>query len=272
MKKIKKFLKSEKDHADLLNVSSKGKISIWMLPDHTYVVPSMTDPSHESPVPFLHISKNKCTFSKCKEKSAKIHALTKKDQPLCLHTFLIHALGQVAAIPSLSTDAKKPSIPKINRDRTVDFVMSKIGESFPTMTKMESSSFIQKSRRYIEKLLLNKKDINQTIRNQCLSMCTVCTDVVLEDWPWKPRRAFLLSVGHLVQIEIPLKFCRSCLRVFYPGKMPKIVNVKHLALKLVDCVPKHAHYTLHLNLVSGEHVHVQTCLVLLTIIMTKELI
>ena len=93
MKHIKKLIKNESDCEELAKVSSGGKIIIWKLPDQTYIVPSMAELTHESPVEFLHISNNKCPLSKCKEKKSKIHALSRKDQPLCLHTFLIHALG-----------------------------------------------------------------------------------------------------------------------------------------------------------------------------------
>ena len=148
-----------------------------------------------------------------------MHALAKKDQPLCLHTFLIHALGQTDQTTSEFSREKRPFFPKINRDLTVDFVISKIIENFPTMTKIETS----KSRRYVEKLVSTKKDINQTILGQCLGVCAVCPNSILEDWPFKAKKAFLISVGHLLQIEIPAKFCRSCKRLFYPGIQYRIL-------------------------------------------------
>ena len=218
IKHLEKLLKNRNDYEELVKVSSGGEINIWELPDGTYIVPSMFDITHESPVEFLHILNKQCLLSKCKEKKSKIHSLSKKDQPLCLHTFLIHAQaqGQTDQTSSQCSSAKKPPTPKLNRDLTVDFVISKIIENFPTMTKVESSKFVTKSRSYVEKLVLDK-DINRKILEKCPSVCAVCPNGVLEDWQFKASKAFLISVGHLLQIEIPVKFCRSCKRVYYPG-------------------------------------------------------
>ena len=66
MREIKKLLKNKTDCDKLAEVSSGGVITIWILPDNTYIVPSLTDLCHESPVEFLHISDKKCSLSKCK--------------------------------------------------------------------------------------------------------------------------------------------------------------------------------------------------------------
>ena len=241
IKRIKKLLKNKNDREELVKVSSGGKINIWKLPDGTYIVPSMTDLTHESPVEFIHISNENCSLSKCKEKKSKTHALTKKDQPLCLHTFLIHAQSGTDQTSEFSS-AKKPPTPKLNRDLTVDFVISKMIANFPTMTEIESSKFVTKSRRYVEKLVLNKKDINQKILEKCPSMCAVCPNSVLEDWQFKAKKAFLISVGHLLQIEIPVKFCRICKTVFYPGiKNLLVISIRgiknqNVKSELADCI------------------------------------
>ena len=191
-----------------------GKINIWALPDKVYIVPSFDTPGYESPLEYIHIRNEKCPLSKCKEKKSKLHSLEKKEQPLCLHTVLIHSIAQASL--TASSSSKKTPMPKLNRELSTKIVMDKILEHFPSMTKMESTGFVRKSRRYVEKLVTNENR-NETVMKQTIKCCTSCPETLLEDWPFKPKQAFLFSLGHLVKIEIPLKFCRSCKRVFYPG-------------------------------------------------------
>lgn len=176
---------------------------------------------------YVHIRKQKCPLTSCKESKSKLHTLSKKETPICLHTVLIHSLeAQSQSSPSSSSSASLPSAetgvkktiknPKINRDLTTKVVMDKISQHFPTMTEMESSGFITRSRTDVEKLV-SSKSVQETILKCTRKVCTSCHESVLEDWPFRPKQAFLLSLGHLVKVEIPVKLCRKCRRIFYPG-------------------------------------------------------
>ena len=158
---LKEILKDENDYKILEAYSSNGKINISVLPEEIYVVPSFSAPTHDSPVDYIHIRKQNCPLTSCKESKSKLHMLSKKETPLCLHTVLIHSLEDKSqSLPSASSSASLPSAetgvkktiknPKINRDLTTKVVMDKISEHFPTMTEMESSGFITRSRTDVE--------------------------------------------------------------------------------------------------------------------------
>ena len=221
------FLKEIIKDENIYKNSSDSKINVSVLPDDIYVVPSFSAPTHDCPVDYVHIRKQKCPLTSCKESKSKLHTLSKKETPLCLHTILIHSLqaksqssqstSSSASFPSAETLVKKTiKNPKINRDLTTAVVMSKISEHFPTMTEMESSGFIRKSRTYVEKMISSKR-VQKTLLKCTRNVCTSCPESGLEDWPFRPKQAFLLSLGHLVKITIPVKLCRKCRRIFYPG-------------------------------------------------------
>ena len=212
---LKKLVKSDEVIKELTEASSAGKIDVWELPDKIFIVPSFSPPSHESPVEYIHVKDDNCPLSKCRQGKSKLHTLAKKEQPLCVHNILVHSTVQVQGSSKSST--KKVAVPKLDRDITTKIVMNQISEHFPSLTKMESTGFVKKSRRYIEKLFVNANVLNETILKQTLTRCTSCPQSLLEDWPFKPKQSFLFSLGHLMKIEIPLKFCRSCRAVFYPG-------------------------------------------------------
>ena len=202
------------------STAKKGKIRFWAVPDNTYVVPSYEPANHDSPTEYIHIKDGKCPLSACKEKKNKVHSLAVKEVPLCVHNILIHSTVD----PPVSTDqpdtnSTKPKLasPKMDRESTVKNIVTNISEHFPSITKMEQSGFVQKSRRYVEKLISNKPNLNDVIKKKCPLKCTTCPDSQLDDWSFKPKQAFLLSMGHLVKIEIPLKICNNCESVFYPG-------------------------------------------------------
>ena len=209
---------SDEDFAVLSTGCSDGKLLIWKLPENVYVVPSFCELSHETPLSYIHIRDKKCPLATCKEKKSKLHTLTKKDQPLCNHTLLIHhSTGQHE-----SPTTKREFFPKLNRDQTTKIVMDNILSHFPSMTSMDSTGFVHTSRRFVEKLVSKKrKHRDQAIREQTKTTCTFCPDVLLEDWPFSAKQGFLLSLGHMVKIKILLKFCRRCKVLFYPGKFSK---------------------------------------------------
>ena len=221
------------DYKILEENSSGGKIDIYVLPENIYAVPSFSPPTHDSPLEYIHIHKEKCPITSCKEKKTKLHSLVKKEAPICIHTVLVHSSNATldssttaAASSSSSTSGtsttvpeakKKIKNPKINRDLTTKVVMDEISKHFPTMTKMNPSGFVTKSRSFVEKLV-SSPSINQTIDGSTRKLCTACPETLLELWPFKPKQAFLLSLGHMTKIDIPVKFCRKCRRIFYPGR------------------------------------------------------
>ena len=258
LKSLKNLVDAE-DFKILGENSTNGKISISILPEEIYVVPSFATPTHDNPLPYIHIRNQKCPLTTCKEKKSKLRVLIKKDAPPCIHTVLTHAIsGKLKSttqqrssstpVPGTSTTPQvgtsstplagpsssvfrasctsatsaKVKNPKINRELTIKLVVHNISLHFPTMSKITSTDFVNRSRMYVEKLVSSDAR-NRTIEEHSRKFCTSCTKKALEDWPFKPKHAYLLSLGHLVKIEIPVKFCRKCKRLFYPGKKENLV-------------------------------------------------
>ena len=212
-KDLEKVLKNVKDLDIFSSASSDGRIPVYILPGENHVVPSMSHKSYESPLQLIHLRRNKCPLLSCKEKRSKLHTLTKKDQYLCPHNLLCHLVKDLS-----SDESSEPRVrvPKLNRDLSITFVVKQIQEQFPSFSSARSDDFLAKSRKYAEKLFCNPLR-NGIIDKKIPQFCQFCKDKLL-DWPFKPKKAFLLSMGHMKQIEIKLKICPSCKRVFYPGK------------------------------------------------------
>ena len=73
------------------------------------------------------------------------------EQPLCLHTVLCHSVEES---PQKSS-AVKTKVPKIDKDLLINFVIELFRKQFPCMGSASSDEFLQKSRKYLEKLVKN---------------------------------------------------------------------------------------------------------------------
>ena len=128
---------------------------------------------------------------------------------------------------SSNTDGKKKvKNPKINRELTVKVVIENIVNCFPTMSNLEVSGFLMKSRKYIEKQISNN-NLQLKINESSRTVCTFCPDSTLEIWGFKAKQSYLLSLGHIARIDIPVKLCRKCKRIFYPELYSKGVFPLH---------------------------------------------
>ena len=213
IEELEKVLKNPDDIITLKASATDGNIPVYLLPGNNHVVPSFCPPSHESPLQLIHVRNFKCALQSCQEKRSKLHSLVAKQPPTCLHSLLCHAV----------TDPKSPKlpmqrefVPKINRDLTINFVIEQIQCKFPSMASFQSNESIRSSREFVEDIIRNQSR-NEAILKHTPTVCKFCKEVVLVDWPYKSKQSFLLSMGHISRIEIPLKVCTTCKRVFYPG-------------------------------------------------------
>ena len=126
------------------------------------------------------------------------------------------------------------SIPKLDRDLTIDFVMEQIAEHFPTLNS-DRSEFLIKNRKQVEQL--SSKDIidNELVR-MMPKICLKCQSSTLIDWPYKANKtAYFLSMGHLKEIKIPVRTCTVCRRAYYPQMYDRgLFNIHNKALISVD--------------------------------------
>ena len=224
LKKLRNILKDE-DFKILQTHSTNDKIEVFVLPGNVYVVPSLAPPSHDNPLRFIHIRNQKCPLSTCKEKKSKLHTLTQKDNPLCIHTILTNYIsgkevstpvrsestpvkGTVSPSPppppprSSSTavppTGKKVKHPKLNRELTVKEMIKNIQHHFPTLSQLDSTSFVHQSRMFVEQLI-SSKNINEIVQEHSRKQCTVCSDSVLEEWQFKPKQSFILRDAISIQ-------------------------------------------------------------------------
>ena len=98
---------------------------------------------------------------------------------------------------------------------TVQNVMSKIKDNFPpTFKSLREGGFVRKSRTFMDSLLASEEKLNQVL-GTLPSLCEFC-DTLLENWSFKSVKSFLITMGHIKEISIKLKFCKTCKRAFYP--------------------------------------------------------
>ena len=215
LKKIKEALNQE-DFKVVEQNTNDGRVEIAVLPGNIYVVPTFSPPSHDNPLQYVHIRDEKCPLEICKEKRSKLRLLLKKDPPLCIHTVLAALAAKSTSVPvpersisapgsstsssqirSFSTPAisssseSKIRYPKVNRDLTINIVIQSICEHFPTLTKLETETFVSQSRNFLEKLVSSERR-NEMISQHIRKSCTSCHNSVLEKWPFEPKKAYFL--------------------------------------------------------------------------------
>ena len=214
IEKLEKVLTNKEDIAALQASAVNGKLTVYSLPGNNVAVPSFATVSHECPVGFIHIRNKKCTIRSCRARRSKQRTLTAKQQPICLHSLVNLAVINPETFP---TSTKKTFVPKINRDLSINFIIENIQLTFPNLATLQSFEVLQTSRFFLESIIHSPSRNEVILQNTPLS-CKFCKEGDLLDWPFKTRKSFLLSMGHISKIEIPLKVCCTCRRVFYPGK------------------------------------------------------
>lgn len=106
------------------------------------------------------------------------------------------------------------TIPKLDRDLTVDFVAEKIEENFPTLAS-DKSDFLQKNKNILDRFS-SSEIINNELTRMMPKVCLKCENPILLQWPHKAKTAYFLSMGQLREIIIPVRTCPTCRRAFYP--------------------------------------------------------
>ena len=113
----------------------------------------------------------------CQAGGTRVHSLTKKSDPLCLHTYLIFKAGLESGKPKSPVAA----LHEIDRNATVLEVTRLIKEHFPTATS-DCRQFLKKNKKFIESLCkVKNSELNvwSTLSN-CIMIiivsiiCSVC--------------------------------------------------------------------------------------------------
>lgn len=127
-----------------------------------------------------------------------MHTLITKAKPLCLHTILAYVVEQT--VPKKES---KPTHHQINFKSTVEKVVSGIKTHFPsTFRSCEDGSFLAKSKTFVDSMI-SSGNIEHVL--DCVpSECETC-GVKLEDWQRKIPRSYLITLGTIKKIKIPVK-------------------------------------------------------------------
>ena len=183
------------------------------------MVPLMIDASESTSPLFLHLRNIVCPLPSCRRKGrSKVHSLITKAQPLCLHTILAY----VANIKP-KKEAVKQVEHQIDYKLTVKYVIKKVRSDFPpNFRELEDGNFLTESRVFVNQLYQSGDEMDKNLPNSCdLCKCD------LEVWKRKPPVSYLMTLGGLKKISIPVRRCPSCHCAYYPDLYTKGVICLH---------------------------------------------
>ena len=122
-----------------------------------------------------------CPRRDCKTRSGRVHNLTKVEEPLCLHTYLILKAG-------LETKAKDVVVAahEVNREATVLHVANMIKDHFPTATS-DKSDFLKNNKKFIEKVC-RAGDKSKELLKYAFKQCPNCNGN-LDKWQHKTKES-----------------------------------------------------------------------------------
>ena len=166
----------------------------------------------------LHDFYFQCPEKKCQAGGSRVHSLTQKSNPLCLHTYLILKAGI-----SEKNIEKSAQVHEIDRECTVDLVTNSVLEHFPSATE-DHTDFLKVNKQFLEQLF-KMKDISAELTRHCVKKCPTCSGNVVS-WSHKTKESFLISLGDIKKVRIPVKQCQKCRVLLYPN----IYNVGLIAL------------------------------------------
>ena len=129
---------------------------------------------------------------------------------MCIHTLLATKSG-------LSSESVKKSSSvnhEFDRTKTVALVTESILENLPTATT-DPKNFLKVNKEFVTELC-RKKDPSAELLKYCSSTCPRCSEK-LTKWAHKTKESFLVSIGELKKVIIPVKKCGNCNILVYPN-------------------------------------------------------
>ena len=162
---------------------------------------------YNSPL-YVHLKDLVCPLEDCKKKGrSKKHALIDKAKPLCLH-MIVGLVSDVTA----EKEKTKQVVHEIDFKGTVKKDIQRVKEEFPKSYRLlEEGKFLMESNNFVTKLFSSELELEEKIPK----ICNSCK-VVLEVWKRKTPRSYLISLGGIKKVSIPVKVCPLCRCAFYP--------------------------------------------------------
>ena len=126
---------------------------------------------------------------------------------------------------------------EVNRDGTIDLVLDLIMEHLPTATE-DCEQFLVQNKNFVSQLL-KKTNISEELGKYVPRLCNKCGGKV-DRWQHKPKTSFVISLGEIKTVTIPVKQCVNCYILLYPqlfhvGLVP-LHNKESIRFENVQCI------------------------------------
>ena len=203
---------------------SDGVLTMYIVNRSTMVVPSFGLDGVD--IGWIHVKDQTCVLKHCKS-VRNVHALAKKTSNLCIHNLLVLKSGRI-----LSRDEDLKVMHKADHIKTVDVLLNQLSKHFPSLKEEELKIFLPKNRAFITELRCEVKvnyqliilyinrsspDISEKLKEYLNSVCNWCHSCEnLEEWPYNTKSAYVISLGYIGHVKIPLLICKSCGTLNYP--------------------------------------------------------
>lgn len=150
-----------------------------------------------------------CPEKKCNAGGSRVHSLTLKSNRLCLHAYLIIKAGLTQENQKEVVEPRR----EFNRGSTIDLVLDLIMEYLPTATE-DNSDFLHSNKNFVDQLC-KKTDISAELTKYVPRVCPKCSGYLML-WKHKTKNSFIVSLGDIKKVKIPVKHCVKCNLLLYP--------------------------------------------------------
>ena len=151
---------------------------------------------------------------------------------MCLHVYC----GIKAGLISISDDSESSNnAPReIDRKKTIDQVINKIIEHFPTFTE-DQTDFLCRNKKFVEELI-KSRDTDSVLKEHVPNVCTICS-LSLVEWKHKTKNSLMISLGEIKKVKITVNVCTHCKVLYYPDLYHVgIVPIHHKFLLSFDYI------------------------------------
>lgn len=103
---------------------------------------------------------------------------------------------------------------EFDRIKSVDFVCERVIEHLPKATE-DSITYLKVNKEFVSQLS-KKKDISAELSKYSFQQCPKCSEQ-LSKWTHKTKASYLISIGEIKSVIIPVQYCPKCNILLYPN-------------------------------------------------------
>ena len=128
----------------------------------------------------------------------------------CFHNYLIMKAGlDKEKSEKVNREVKR----EVNRDGTIDMFLDSVMEHVPTATE-DNENFLSLNKAFVERLL-SKANISAELVKYSPKICPKCSENLVKWWH-KTKNSFLVTLGEIKCVTIPVRYCKKCGILIYP--------------------------------------------------------